>query len=361
LHCFAKDGRLVVSIDPRQRVELTDDDGHTQALLQLLAEGSRDVDGLVAALADRQPAITADEVERALSTLDDLGWLENAATAKPVLTDRQRERYFSNLAFFDGFTSLDRSREEIQDQLLSAHVLVLGVCGLGSAVVQHLVGLGVRRLTLVDFDTVDVRNFARQFTYTPDQIGQPKVDHVAAWVRAFDPAVEVTAVNRLVTGPEMITELLGGIDVVVSAIDQPDDIDLQVNRACVAAGVPFIRGGLAYLQGLYWSVDPGRSACRQCLEIFRDRQVETGHRAAETLDWPQLLRQERVNRAIGPVAGMLGALVAMEALRYLTGIMPPVAAGTYQLIDFTGDCRITTEAWAKVADCPVCAGAPERP
>jgi len=118
--------------------------------------------------------------------LDDLGWLENAATAKPVLTDRQRERYFSNLAFFDGFTSLDRSREEIQDQLLSAHVLVLGVGGLGSAVVQHLVGLGVRRLTLVDFDTVDVRNFARQFTYTPDQIGQPKVDHVAAWVRAFD-------------------------------------------------------------------------------------------------------------------------------------------------------------------------------
>jgi len=45
----------------------------------------------------------------------------------------------------------------------------------------------------------------------------------------------------------------------------------------------------------------------------------------------------------------------------LTGIMPPVAAGTYQLIDFTGDCRITTDAWAKEADCPVCAGAPERP
>jgi hypothetical protein len=107
-------------------------------------------------------------------------------------------------------------------------------------------------------------------------------------------------------------------------------------------------------------VDPGRSACRQCLEIHRDRQVATGDPAAETLDWPRVLRQERVNRAIGPVAGMLGALVAMEALRYLTDLVPPVAAGTYHLIDFTGDCRITTDPWAAEPGCAVCATAPAR-
>jgi molybdopterin/thiamine biosynthesis adenylyltransferase len=128
-----------------------------------------------------------------------------------------------------------------------------------------------------------------------------------------------------------------------------------VNRACVAAGIPFIRGGLAYLQGLYWSVDPGRSACRQCLETYRAREVEE-QEGRHVATWPRILEQSRVNRAIGPVAAMLGAVVAMEALRYLTGIVPPVSAGTYQLIDFSGGCEITSDPWPRDPDCAVCGG-----
>ena len=57
------------------------------------------------------------------------------------------------------------------------------------------------------------------------------------------------------------------------------------------------------------------------------------------------IRQERVNRAIGPVAGMLGALLAMEALRYLTGLTAPVAAGRYQLVDFAAGGRMSDDPW----------------
>jgi hypothetical protein len=48
----------------------------------------------------------------------------------------------------------------------------------------------------------------------------------------------------------------------------------------------------------------------------------------------------------------------MEALRYLTGIVAPVSAGTYQLIDFSGDCSTSTDAWPKHPACTVCATAP---
>jgi molybdopterin-synthase adenylyltransferase len=135
-------------------------------------------------------------------------------------------------------------------------------------------------------------------------------------------------------------------------------VDRWVNEACVAAGVPFIRGGLAYTQGLYWSVDPGRSACRECLESHRARLAGGIDRA--TVDWPRVIRQDRVNRAIGPVASVLGGLVAMEAMRYLTGVVPPVSAGCYQLIDFATDCSVRTDAWPADPDCPVCATAPAR-
>jgi molybdopterin-synthase adenylyltransferase len=138
----------------------------------------------------------------------------------------------------------------------------------------------------------------------------------------------------------------------------PARVDLWVNKACVAAGVPFIRGGLAYMQGLYWSVDPGRSACRQCLELHRAALAQDVDLRLVT--WEQVLRSERVNRGIGPVAQMLGSLVAMEALRYLTGIVSPVSAGTYQLVDFSGDCSISADPWPRDPDCAVCATAPSR-
>jgi molybdopterin-synthase adenylyltransferase len=154
------------------------------------------------------------------------------------------------------------------------------------------------------------------------------------------------------------TQETGPADLVVSAIDEPDEVDRWVNEACVAAGVPFIRGGLAYTQGLYWSVDPGRSACRECLERHRVRLAAGIDRAA--VDWPRVIRQDRVNRAIGPVASVLGGLVAMEALRYLTGLVAPVSAGCYQLVDFGSDCSVSTDAWAADPDCPVCATAPLR-
>ena len=298
--------------------------------------------------------MTHQEVDDALAQLDELGWLE-AADATALLSGYERERYFSNLAFFDAFTSLDRHREAIQFRLLQSHVVLLGAGGLGSSVLQNLAGLGVGRVTLLDFDRVELKNLARQFTYGEAQIGLPKVEQVAAWVTAFNSRMAVTAVNARVEAPRDIAPLLGAADLVVSAIDQPNDIDLTVNEACLRAGVPFIRGGLSYTQGLYWSVDPGRSPCLLCLETYR--RARARNEDAVVVEWPTVLRAEQPNRAIGPVAQMLGALVAMEALRYLTGIVPPVSAGTYQLVNFAADCSIISDPWPQDPDCPLCAAA----
>lgn len=363
LNCLAADGELLVSLDPTVRVRLADPDGNVLALLTLLRDGTRDVPALVGALARRGHPTSADDVERVLGQLDRLGWLEDAA-ARSTLDARELERYASNLLFFDTFTTLERHREQPQHRLRAAHVLVLGAGGLGSAVLMNLAGLGVGAVTVVDQDRVELRNFARQFTYTERELGQPKADRVADWLRAFDPALRVESFRRRVTSPADVTALLTGSalsplpDAVVSAIDEPDDVDRWVNEACVGAGVPFVRGGLAYTQGLYWAVDPGRSACRECLERHRSRLAAGVDR--EVVDWPRVLRQDRANRAIGPVASVLGGLVAMEVLRLVTGIAEPVSTGRYQLVDFAGDGGTRTDAWPPDPCCPVCASAPAR-
>jgi molybdopterin/thiamine biosynthesis adenylyltransferase len=350
LTCHAGDGRLVASLDPRSRIELADPAGQVLALFELLAEGRCTPHQLRAALAERWADVTQAEVDDALRMLDGLGWLENAA-ARPLLTDPQRERYFSNLAFFDAFTSITRTREEIQQALLRAHVLVLGAGGLGSCVLQNLAGLGVGRLTLVDQDVVEVRILARQFTYTEAQVGRPKVEQVGAWLREFNSATAVTAHHVRVTGPESITPLLAGVDLVVCAIDEPPDVDRWVNETCVGVGRPVVVGGLTFTQGVYCSVDPGRSACWECLITHRSRSGDG------TGELTRIMRASPVNRGIGPVTTMLGSLVAMEALRYLTGITPPAAAGMYRVVDFAGDGSISSDPWPADPGCPVCANA----
>jgi len=348
LNVLASGTDLLVSLDPKVRVRLADPDGSVLELLRLLQDGSRTPDELAAS--------TGVDVGPVLDQLDGLGWLEDASAQSPF-DAHETERYFSNLAFFDAFTSLSLPRDEPQERLRASHVLVLGAGGLGSAVLMNLAGLGVGALTVVDQDLVELRNFARQFTYTEASLGQPKADRVADWLRAFDPSLRVSSQRRRVESTDDVADLIRATnpDLVVSAIDEPDEVDRWVNAACVAARVPFVRGGLAYTQGLYWSVDPGRSACRECLERHRDRLADGID--AEIVDVPRVLRQDRVNRAIGPVAGVLGGLVAMEALRYLTGLGEPVAAGRYQLLDFAGDCSTSTDPWPADPDCPVCASA----
>jgi molybdopterin/thiamine biosynthesis adenylyltransferase len=338
--------------EPETQIVLSDPDGRVEVLLGLLREGTRDEAGLVAALAGLPEPPGAREVEEAVADLDELGVIEDAA-APAVLSVGQAERYFSNVAFFATFASLDRASAAFQQALLDAHVVFLGTGGLGSTAIQALTGAGVGRMTLLDNDQVEVRNFARQYLYTEADIGQSKVERAAAWVRAFDSRVDVRAVRRWIGGPGDLADLLTGADLVVDGVDHPDMIDTWVNEACVTAGVPYIRGGMIARRLVYWSVDPGQSGCLACQEHQPGRADQ-----ADRVPVDQLAELPRVNRGIGPVASMTGAMVAIEALRYLTGFAPPIAAGKARFIDFATGAEEVRE-WQRWPDCLVCQAAPQ--
>jgi molybdopterin-synthase adenylyltransferase len=342
---------LYLVTEPETQIVLSDPDCRVEALLGLLSEGGCDEAGLAAAMAELSEPPDAGEIRAAIAALDELGVLEDA-DARGGLSASQSERYFSNIAFFATFASLDRPAIAFQQALLNAHVLFLGTGGLGSTAIQALTGAGVSRMTLLDNDAVEVRNFSRQYLYTEADIGQPKVERAAAWVRAFDSRVDVRTVRRWIGGPGDIADLLGGVDLVVAGVDHPDLIDTWVNAACVTAGVPYVRGGMIARRLIYWSVDPGRSGCLACQEHQPGRTGEP-----DGITAGRLAELQRVNRGIGPAASMTGALVAMEALRYLTGFAPPIAAGRARFVDFATGAEEVRE-WQRWPECPICVAAP---
>ena len=359
---WRRDGqRLQVVYDVRDHFLVEDPDGTVELLLRLLAEGGRTVDELARALAEEGRAVAVEDVAAAVHLLDAHRLLEDGRRLGRF-GELERERYFSNLAFFESFATLRHSREDLQQAVRDAHVLVLGTGGLNSNTIPHLCGLGVGRLTLLDRDVVEVRNFARQYLYRHRDLGRRKVELAAEWVREFDPTIKVETVDAAVESAEQVGELVDRYEpqVVMSGVDTPREVDDWVNAGCVSRGVPFVRGGMRVTQGVVWSVEPGVSACRACVSTTAGREGpggDDGGLAALLAAAALFSGKPRANRGIGPVAGLLGALCAFEVLRYLTRFEPPAYAGRPLLIDFADACATRQEApWTRSADCPVCSG-----
>ena len=123
-----------------------------------------------------------------------------------------------------------------QVALADAHVVLVGCGGIGSPALQYLAAAGIGRLTLVDDDTVDVSNLQRQTIYAPSDIGKPKAEAAAEWVRRFDLGLEVLPhVARL--GDDNVAEILSGASVVLDGCDN-FATRLRVSDCCVNLGIP---------------------------------------------------------------------------------------------------------------------------
>lgn len=194
---------------------------------------------------------------------------------------------------------------EGQQRLLAAHVLVIGLGGLGSPVTMYLAASGVGCLTLVDHDQVELTNLQRQIVHTTAALGMPKVESARRTLAALNPEVRIETINRKLDEAGL-AQAVRAADAVVDASDN-FATRFAVNRACVAAKKPLISGAVVRLEGQLsvFRADRGDSPCYACL--YRDTSAEDA----------ELCSQFGV---LAPVAGVIGTLQATETLKVLLGI-----------------------------------------
>jgi bacteriocin biosynthesis cyclodehydratase domain-containing protein len=344
------DDALIVMLDRRAMTHLVDRDGSVELLLTTLRDQPRSPEDLRQVLVAAGVQVDAEQLAAVLDVLDQAGLVEDATGLG--LDDPQLDaRHFSNLAFFGQFSDLKCSRASFLRRMRRAHVVQLGVGGGGSGIVQCLAGMGVGRLTLVDRDDVEPRNFSRQFLYRHADLGRSKVDRAAEWVREYDPTIEVRAVDRWIGQADDLDGLFDGADVVTGSFDEPPGAQAWVNQAVVGAGIPLVSGALFGTQLVYSSVDPGRSACQACAAArLSDGQSPGSEGLAVRLDE----RLPRTNRLTGPVAAIVGALIAQEAARYITGFQPPYAAGAVVFLDVRNGFESHRMPITRDPDCEIC-------
>jgi molybdopterin/thiamine biosynthesis adenylyltransferase len=190
-----------------------------------------------------------------------------------------------------------------QVALASAHAVLIGCGGIGSPALQYLAGAGIGRLTLVDCDVVEDSNLQRQTIFVPEDIGRPKADLAAEWVRRFDPALDARALVERVGG-DNAAQVLAGADAVVDGCDN-FATRLAVSDACVAAGIPLTSAAIGRFQGQVANF-AGHLAGQPCYRCFVGDAFD-----AEDCDTCA------ADGVLGAMAGMIGCFAAMQAVRVI--------------------------------------------
>lgn len=224
-----------------------------------------------------------------------------------------------------------------QKKLKEAKVLVIGAGGLGSPALLYLAAAGVGTIGVVDDDEVDNSNLQRQVIHQDAGIGMPKVHSAAAAMRAQNPFVEVRPYNRRLIANEAET-LIADYDLVLDGTDNFDTRYL-VNAACVALGKPLISGALTQWEGQVSVFDPAQDApCYQC--IFPEAPA------------PGLSPSCAEAGVIGPLPGVIGSIMAMEAVKIIANA-GAVLRGEMLIYDgLYGETRKI--GLKRRADCPCC-------
>ncbi len=191
-----------------------------------------------------------------------------------------------------------------QKRLKEAKVLVVGAGGLGSPALLYLAAAGVGTIGVIDDDVVSNSNLQRQVIHTDARIGQPKVFSAEAAMRALNPFVTVKPYNRRL-GEGEAAALFAEYDLILDGSDNFDTRYL-VNAAAVASGKPLVSAAITQWEGQISLYDPARGApCYAC--IFPERPADG------------LAPACAVAGVMGALPGVMGAMMAVEAIKEITG------------------------------------------
>lgn len=250
--------------------------------------------------------------------------------AAPFLSDAEATRYSRHILLREiGGTG--------QRRLKDARVLVVGAGGLGSPALLYLGAAGVGTLGVIDDDVVEPSNLQRQIIHADQRLGMPKVHSAAEAVRALNPYVTVLPYRRRLDA-ETAAALFPEYDLILDGSDTFATRSL-VNAAAVAARVPLVSGALTQWEGQVAVFDPSRGGpCRAC--VFPEDPA------------PGLAPACAEAGVLAPLPGVIGSMMAVEAVKHLTGAGEALR-GRLMLYDaMMGEVRVITVP--RRATCAVC-------
>ncbi|MCX7877791.1 MAG: HesA/MoeB/ThiF family protein [Ignavibacteria bacterium] len=247
-----------------------------------------------------------------------------------MLIEEEKERYLRHL-ILPGFG------EEAQLKLKQSSVLIVGAGGLGSPAALYLTAQGIGKLGIIDYDTVSLSNLHRQILFTDKDISQSKAQRGSEFLRAVNPFVEIETYNEKISF-ENAERIISSYDLVIDGSDNFATKYL-LNDACVLNNKPLIFGSVLRFEAQISFLNLPGGPCYRC--IFP--------KPAEVPDCSEA-------GVLGVVPGIAGTVMALEAVKYLTGV-GDLLKGEMLLID-TLKMKFRLVNFTKNPACVICSDNP---
>ncbi len=224
-----------------------------------------------------------------------------------------------------------------QKRLKSAKVLLIGAGGLGSPALMYLAAAGVGTIGVIDDDAVDNSNLQRQVIHTDARIGMPKVFSAEAAMKALNPYVQVRPYHRRLT-EEIAADLFDDYDLIIEGTDSLAARRVA-NAAAVKLGKPLLSAAITQWEGQISLYHPAAGGpCYAC--VFPEDPA------------PGLVPTCAEAGVAGPLPGVLGAMLAVEAVKWITGAGEPLSGRMLIYDALYGETRVMS--LKQRAGCPVC-------
>ena len=190
-----------------------------------------------------------------------------------------------------------------QKKLGNAKVLLVGLGGIGSTVLQHLAASGIGKIGLVDQDTIALSNLQRQTIYTYQDIGRKKVSVASNFVKKLNKNVDVTEYDFFLKANES-TKIIGEYDVVLDGTDNIEAREL-INQHCLTQQKPLIFGGVSGWEGLVSLLIYQKSACFKCIFTSSEERPAFFDCSSEGV--------------LGVTTSLVGTLMVAETIKLICG------------------------------------------
>jgi adenylyltransferase/sulfurtransferase len=226
-----------------------------------------------------------------------------------------------------------------QQRLLASKVLVAGAGGLGSPLILYLAAAGVGTIGAVDDDEVSLSNLQRQIAHGTADIGRPKTASAAETARSINPGVKIVE-HRLRLDATNVMDLVAAYDLVCDGTDNFATRYL-LNDACFFARKPLVSGAILQFAGQVGTYKAHLGAPHPCYRCLFPEPPP-----------PDLAPNCADAGVLGALAGVVGSLEAVEALKELLGIGTSLS-GRLLLYDAL-DTTVRAVEVPRDPDCPLC-------
>lgn len=197
---------------------------------------------------------------------------------------------------------------DTQHKLQNSRILVVGIGGLGCPASQYLAGMGVGKLTLVDFDIISEVNLHRQLLFSPADIGKLKAEVAKEKLSLQNPDILIKSISDRLNSKNII-KLIKQHDIILDCTDN-FETRLLLNDACVLAEKPLVYGAAYQYQGqvAVWNIqNSDNSRSPNYRDVFGDTIFNDSSDCASGGVLPTL-------------TGIIGTLQANEAIKLIAGL-----------------------------------------